>query len=369
MNQSDPKEISDYPQKHYNQDEISLKDIILKVQEFLVEFWRKKLWILLTCLLSCAFYLYRASKGVTTYTAGLSFMVNEENDTRVRANSPFDPLGFSRVTNTKISELSRSGKIIHEVLLNKEVIEGKNDYLANHLIDIYNLHRKWSGEPLDEKFQNLRLTDFYFSRDQLDIFSPKENRALSIIHNLVSGNNISGEKGILSVSYDSDTEIFRLNLRSLNESLSMRLIENVYEELRKFYVDETVGRPKRTYDLISTQVDSIYGILNATENQVARARDRDRGIISSIPSLNRQELERKSKIIELEYNELLKTQRDLELFLSKETPEFRIIDQTFFPIESSPSKIRALILGFFIGLALSVSYIFFQKIIRDALNS
>ena len=357
------------PPSYYQDDEITLKELILRIREFSKELWNRKLWIFLISLLTAGLFLGKAYVGKTTYTAGISFMVTENSSSEQGVNSPFGDLEYSRIENNKITELARSGRIIHRVLLSKAVINNRNDYLANHLINVYYLHKEWSEEPLVPEYQSLHLKDFYFTRDSIEAFSQKELRALSILQQLVAGNNLLGKKGITSVSFNDDTDLFRLSVVAEEETLSMRLIESIYEVLRNFYVDETIGRPQRTFDLISTQTDSLRRELGSKEGQLAGANDKNRGVYSTRSSLYLNKLTREVSLLDQEYSESLRNQKKLELLLSQETPEFQIIDRTFFPTKNAPSKIKNLILGGFLGGFLACLYFLGRKVLRDAMNS
>lgn len=363
----DPSQ-SNIPPPYYQDDEITLKDLILKLKEFFEELWKNKLWIILFSILAAGLFLGKAFLNKTTFTAGISFMVSENGSSEQGFDSPYGDLEFASIENNKITELARSGRIVHKVLLQKAVINSHNDYLANHLINIYDLQQNWAEEPLLEEYKALNLKDFYFTRDSIPDFSQRELRALSILQQLIVGNNLLGEKGLTGISFNDNTDLFRLNVESVEETLSMRLIESIYEELRIFYIDETIGRPQRTYDLISEQTDSIFVELDKKERQLAGANDRNRGYTSTISSLSISKLEREVRLLDQEYSESLRNQKKLELLLSQETPEFQIIDRTFFPVQNSPSKIRNIVLGLFLGGLLSSLYILGRKVIRDAMR-
>ena len=357
------------PQPYYQDDEITLKELILKIREFSLELWNNKWWIILFGIIISGLFLLKSYREKTTYTAGISFMVTENDNDSQGLNSPFGDLEYGRIENNKITELARSGRIIHEVLLEKALVNSRNDYLANHLINIYGLHEDWSDEPLVDEYKSLHLKDFFFTRDKIEDFSQKELRALSILQQLVAGNNLLGEKGITSIGFNDDTDIFKLNVTALEENLSMRLINVLYEELRTFYIDETIGRPQRTFELIKVQTDSLSNLLGKKEKALAGANDRNRGITSSVPSLGISKLSREVSLLDGEYSESLRNQKKLELLLSQETPEFQIIDRTFFPTKNAPSKIKSIILGGFLGTFLACLYFLGRKVIRDAMDS
>lgn len=357
------------PPSYYQDDEITLKELILKLREFSRELWNKRLSIVLISLLVAGLFWVRAYLSETTYSAGISFMVTENGSSEQGLNSPYGDLEFIQIENNKITELARSGRIIHKVLLQKAVINSRNDYLANHLINIYGLQKEWSEEPLVEEYKNLHLKDFYFTRDVVQEFSQKELRALSIIQQLVAGNNLLGEKGITTISFDDDSDLFRLNVESLEESLSMKLIESIYEELKSFYVDETIGRPKRTYSLLAIQTDSLFIQLSNKERLLAKEKDRNRAYTSTTSSIYINKLAREVSLLDQEYSESIRNQKKIELLLSQETPDFLIIDRTFFPVENAPSKVKGLIFGSLLGGLFACLYFLGRKVIRDALNS
>jgi len=97
-----------------------------------------------------------------------------------------------------------------------------------------------------------------------------------------------------------------------------------------------------------------YSILNAA-------------LISRASSLSFEQLSRKVETTNRVYQEILKNKERVEFMLSSETPEFQMINRTFIPIVAASSKLKALLIGGFLGGFLGVGYIFGRKIIRDAM--
>ena len=355
-------------QSYYQDDEITLKELILKIREFWLELWGKKWIILGVAIIGAAVFAVRAKMQETTYTTGLSFMVteNDQNDQNAFLNLD-GQIELRGIGNNKITELARSGRIIHQVLLSQDVIGDRRDYLANHLIKLYGLDKKWAEEKMVEQYKNLHLKDFLFSRDDLDEFVPKELRALSIIHDLVSGNNITGNKGLATTSYNEDTEIFRLSVKTREENLSMRLIEGIYEELQDFYIEDKIGAPQRAFEVVSAEADSLLRVLSSLEGRLAYTKDRNRGVSSSQASINLSKLERDVSKANQEYEESVRSKKRLEMLLQGGTPTFQVIDQTFFPVRNASSLLKALILGGFLGGFLSSFFVIGRKIVRDAM--
>jgi hypothetical protein len=350
----------------YNQDdEITLKELILKIREFWQELWRRKLLIVLLSLIVAGLFFGKGMLDKTTYSAGLSFMISTFANPQGRALTSYR-MDFDRVENNKITELARSGRIIHAILLEKVGLGNRYDFIANHIIDVYDLHSVWNEEPIIPNYEHLHLKDFYFTTDSINGFSPREYSALNSIHELLSGNKLLGTKGVMSITYNDDTDIFRLNVEVLSEILSMRLIEAIFKELSDFYIEETVGRPQRSFKLLQAESDSLAIVLKRVETNLAGVNDY-RGFTSSLSGLRRVEIQREFVLIKQEYGKVLQNKKKIEVLLSSAIPEFQVIDRTFIPIKNQSSKLKSLILGGVLGFFLSGIYVLGAKIVRDAM--
>jgi len=360
---------SSYPPPYYYQDdEITLKELILKIQEFARTLWSNKFLIIVISFLFTSGSLLRTWQQDTTYSSGISFMVSDsDSGDRGLVNTPYGPVELGSISANKITELSRSGRIVHQVLLTNATVDGKEDFIANHLIDIYTLHEKWNNEPINNEYRDFHLKDFVFSHSDIEIFTQQEKRALSILHQLVAGNNLINKQGILSVKYNEDSEIFRLNVSALNESISLILAEQEFQELKNFYVEETVGKSLKGHAALKVETDSLFALLSSTERVLASSQDRSRGVQSSLQNIRITRQQREVSRLEQEYRTSQQNLKQLELLLNSETPEFAVIDRTFFPIKNAPSRIKAIIIGGILGLFLSSLFVIGRKIVRDAM--
>lgn len=359
-----------YQPPHYEEEEVTLKDIILTIKSYCKEIYSSLRLLVIFILLAIGLAYYFASFQKTTYTTGLSFLI--KNNAGKKATGGVSPdllrLGIGLgIENNKIKELARSGAVINKVLLTKVQIDGKEDFFANHLIDIYGYQARWNNEPIAEDYKELQLKAFRFSHKDIEIFEPKEYRALSILRDLIVGNKISGSNGILSIIYDKTTDITKFQVVSKNGNISLELINLVFSELKAFYTEETIGRSRRNFKLLTSKVDSLEIMLKYTQGELAKATDQTYGLVSKADLLKRGQLEREVSRINNIYQNLLGKKQDVEYNLSTDTPDFMMIDQTFLPIEKAISKLMYLLLGTFVGFFLGIGFIIFRKIIRDAL--
>ena len=125
------------PPPYYEDDEITLKELILKIQEFWWEAWNNKWKIIGIAALLAGVFITRSFFQKTTYTSSLTFLVSGSE--KKGGNDELAMLlGYSNFNFQldKIVELARSRRVLNEVLFQEVVVDDKTDYLANHLINI-----------------------------------------------------------------------------------------------------------------------------------------------------------------------------------------------------------------------------------------
>jgi uncharacterized protein involved in exopolysaccharide biosynthesis len=124
-------------QEYYQDDEITLKELILKIQEYWQEILKNWKLIFLIIIPFVAFFLIKAFLTPATYSAQLTFMVNEDEGgggfggvSAILGQFGFGGGGQSSYNLDKILELSRSRKIIQMALFEKVNIDGKKGLLS-----------------------------------------------------------------------------------------------------------------------------------------------------------------------------------------------------------------------------------------------
>ncbi|MBK8547483.1 MAG: hypothetical protein IPL63_08870 [Saprospiraceae bacterium] len=127
----------------------------------------------------------------------------------------------------KIVELSRSRNIQQKVLFQKlelDTFSGKPDYIANHIIVLHELDKKWSNKNKD-------WTGFRFKNENISGFSAEELQALKMLHGkIVGGKNV--KNNIFSNGFNEDTGILTITATTPVEQLSIEFCKLVYEELK-----------------------------------------------------------------------------------------------------------------------------------------
>lgn len=366
---TEQKYIPPSPPPYYEDDEITLKELILKIQEFGREIWNNKWWVILFAGIVSGAFLLKAFLSESSYTSSLTFLVSSNKAKPAVDQELAAILGYNVVNYelNKIVELARSRQIVNPVLFERKVLENKEDYLGNHLINTYNFHEKWEEEAASSQYQDIQLNNFYFTSDSTANFDAREIRAITLIGELLAGSNLKGKKGLITSAYDKKTEMVNLTVKAKNKELSIFLLDAIYHSLYDFYQEETVGRPQRAFESLTIRADSLLNNLNALERQLAQQSDRYKNILSKVSHLKLDQLNRKVETTNRVYQEVLRNKERLEFMIGNESADFQIIDRTFVPIDNSTSKIMNVLIGGFLGAFLAIIYILSRKFFRDAM--
>ncbi|MDH3246510.1 MAG: hypothetical protein OEM26_17960 [Saprospiraceae bacterium] len=352
---------------YYQDDEITLKELILKLQEYFNELLRNWKLIALICVPFVAYKLYQAFKEPTVYPAELTFMVDEDEGGSYNAlGGILGQFGFSANQGyynlDKILEISKSRRVLQMGLAAEIELEDKQDFFANHIIRAFDMHQRWRKDTTG-------LSDFRFQHMDYDRFSKLENRALKAMINLMNGTK--KQEASYQTSYNETTGIMKLEFDSPQESLSIHFLDTIFHRLRGYYIEKAIEKAEATYNVIKDKTDSLQNALAAAEYQLANFTDQSRGIYSARDgALQQTRLSNSVQRLQVMYAEALKNLEIAEFSLKRKEPFFALIDSPIPPIKPvSKSKLKAVIIGALLGSLISVMFVVGRKIYREAMQS
>ena len=347
---------------------ISIKQLILKIKEFWFEAWRNWWIIGIFILLVLAFQLYSKFTSKAYFPAQLTFMVNEQEGggglgamAGVLGNFGLGKGGDLNLE--KMLELSKSRKIVQNVLMAKGSVNGHTDYYANHLIKLYDYHEEWIEDTTG-------LKDFLFTDNEFDEFSRAENKALMSLHARIIGNKLRGIEPLMQSSVSESTGIMTLKLVSSSEEFSIGFLRTIYEELSAFYINKTIEKQKHTFEAIKTKADSLKTELSSAEYGLANFMDRNRGLYNKTDQLNQLRLEAKVKMLAAAWAKVEEQKEVAEFSLRDRTPVVQAIDLPIPPIKPiTKSLIKALATSILLGTFLGLLLIIGRRVYRDIMAS
>lgn len=353
-------------QNYLEEDEITLKELILKIKEFFHEVINNWLLVVLISIPFVLILFYKTYKIPITYSSKLTFMMNDNENGGLGGlgglAASFGLGGGNGEFNLeKMLSLLKSRNIIQQGLFEKTEIDEKEDFFANHLIREYDLHDEW------EESKNLK--GFLFKSDNPDKFSRVENLVLKILYSKVIGS--AKIQGLLSSNINENTGIIMLKIKSTDEELSIKFLNTLFEKLSAFYVNKTIEQQQQTYDITKNKADSLLSIINYTQSTLLKIRDSQRNTILNQYRSEELKLEREYQMSLIAYGEAVKNKEIADFSLKSKTPFIQSIDLPIPPISPNKSLItylKQIIIGGILGVFFAIAFIIGRKIYRDAMD-
>lgn len=354
-------------------DDISLKELIFRIKKW-TDFYKTKWVLIIICGTLCgAIGFIFAFKNKEQYTAVLTFALEEEKSGGSGLSSALglaSSLGIDlgsgsaggAFSGSNLLELMKSRTIIEKTLLTPIRLDGKTISLVTYYIEATGIKKKW------DKLQELKDVRFEPLSDRSN-FTFRQDSLLGVLYQ-----QVVGEKGLLSVSQkDKKISIITVEVKSQDELFSKIFTESLVKVVSEYYVDTKSKKARLNYNILQRQTDSIRNELNAAIGGVAVANDITYNLN---PAFNVQRVPSARRQIDVQANTAILTQlvANLEMAkvsLRKETPLIQIIDSPILPLKKEkPSKIKFLVIGFFLGVFLAMTWLAmirgWREIMRNA---
>ena len=355
--------------QNIEQDEISLKELILKIKDW-YRFLISK-WIVLVAagIIGGAIGVGYAFTQKATYTASLSFALEDEKSgggglsgALGLASSLGIDLGGSAggaFSGANLLELMKSRNIVEKALLNPITVNGKTQSLAQYFINFNELNKNWSEKPA------LKNIVFEVDADRSN-YTLQQDSILGKIYESVAGAN-----GLLSVAQkDKKISIINIEVKSTDELFSKAFTESIAQEVSSYYIEIKSKKARQNMEILQHQTDSIRAELNGAITGVAAAADNTFGLnpammVRKTPGTRRQ--------VDVQANTAILTQlvTNLEMAkvsLRKETPLIQVIDKPILPLKKEKvGKLKSLILGGFLAGFLTALILVFKKLFAGIL--
>lgn len=355
-------------------DEMTLKDLILKIREYYKYLTSKRLLIISIGIVGaiCGFAYAYLKKPVYTATTTFVLEAGESSGGLGQYANIASMVGLDLGVNgggmfegDNIIELYRSRKMIEKTLLTAVDIEGKKDLLINRFIDFNNLREDWKERPAlqDIKF-DLNLGEEIKADER-----PKFNRLQdSILGAIVEDINLN----YLVVSKpDKKLSIFNAEVKSKDELFAKAFNDQIVKTVSNFYIQTKTKKFVDNIEILQQKTDSVRAVMNGDINRAA-------AITDATPNLNpTRSLQRTAPIQRSQFSsetnkailaELVKNLEVSKISLRKETPLIQVIDTPIFPLEKEKSgKLKSLIIGGFLFSFFAVLWLVWKKTISAIL--
>jgi hypothetical protein len=320
----------------YQDDEISLKELIEKVKALFTYFMGYKWVIVAAGLIGGGIgFGYAHFFNVVEYESKLTFAIEEKGGggslSGLASQFGFDVGGGGGgglFGSDNLLLLFKTNKIIQGALFRPlpEVKEGNlyNHYLTTHF-----------KEALETKKIDLLPLDL--DRDK---FSRGQDSLLKAISLKISENVTIAKK-------NKNASFIDISVKDQSELFAFWMNRYLVEEATQLYLDLKIGKMKRSMSILQNRVDSVQGILDLTMHSAASAQDQSMGLVTNTPRVGTAKKQIEMEILSTLFEELTKNLELTKFTLEREEPTIQIVDSPTLPLEKF-GKGRAK-LGFFVG--------------------
>lgn len=346
-------------------DEVSLKELILKVKEWFFYLLSKWKIIVFAGFIGAALGLTYSFIKKPIYTATLTFALEDEKGGSVGMGSALGLVsslgldlgggGGSIFSGSNLTELFKSRTMVEQTLMSPVRVNGKEISLAEMYIQNNKLRDRWNNSP---QFKNIQ-------------FSPKTKRKyFTRVHDSILGviyQNLS--KNSLSVAQkDKKIAIISMDVNSNNELFSLYFCEALAKQVGKFYIDTKSKKARMNMEILERQTDSIRAELNGAITGVAIAND---NTFMLNPALNVRRTPSARRQVDVQANtailtELVKQTELAKVALRKETPLIQVIDRPILPLPKERfSKAKGLVMGGVIIGFLTILFLIVRRLLKE----
>ncbi|RAJ10513.1 subunit length determinant protein [Chitinophaga skermanii] len=346
-----------------NENEISVKELILKIRDWIKFLFSKWLIIGIIGIIGAGVGVAFSIFSPTKYTAELTFILEDSksnslaNYAGIASQFGIDLGGGSTsgvFSEDNILEFLRSRLMIEKAFLSAATINGKTQSLADFYIDITGKREKWKEKKFELTFTpNLPRDKYTLSQDSV----------LQELYYKIIGDDLTIEKP------DKKLAFVDVNLTTEHELFSKVFTEKLVAVATDFYVQTKTQRSKSNVDKLQAKADSIERLLNKKTYAMAASQDINLNPAKNISGVS-IELEGRDKLIlQTMYGEVLKNLELSKIAMLQETPIIQVIDAPILPLKIKKfGFVKGFVVGAFLGAFLTIIVLCIRRLYKKIMN-
>ncbi|HVI45460.1 MAG TPA: hypothetical protein VM802_11345 [Chitinophaga sp.] len=349
-------------------DEISLKDLVLQLQQW----WRYLLskWyiVFLAGILGGGLGLIYALYKKPLYVANLTFVLEDSKSSPLGAYAGLasqfgvDLNGSSSAgvfTGENIIEFLKTRLIVNRALILPISVDGKNMSLADFYLDINGFKEKWKNQPAG----NITLPASAAIDPLTRNYSRLQDSVLQVIYADILKDKLSVGKP------DKKLGFINVKCTSGNEIFSKMFVERVVKEAISFYLATKTKRSQSNVDRLQRKVDSIEALLNKKTYSAAVAQDLNLNPAKRTALVGTELITRDKVMLQGIYGELVKNLEISKMTLEQETPIIQIVDTPVLPLEKEKTgRLKGIIIGALVAGLFIISYLTIRRALKKAMS-
>lgn len=358
------------------QDEITLKELLLKIRDWWQQMWAKK-WIfiiigLIGGLAGLGMSLYKKP----TYTSTTTFVLESGEKSgglgayaslAAMAGIDLSGGGGGMFQGENILELYKSRYMLEKTLLTHT--NGKDgELLIDRYITTNKLKKAWEKNPklLHLDFSKVDLSDRTLELSQIDSTKYVRDSVLGVFVKNIN------EENLTVVKPDKKLNIIKVEFKSGDEIFAKRFNEELVQNVNDFYINTKIKKSKDNVKILQSKTDSVRAVMRGEIYHAVTIAD-------NTPNLNpTRQVQRVAPVQQAQFSaetnkavlgELVKNLEMAKISLLKETPLVQIIDTPIFPLKKDRlGKAKGMVLGGLLFGFLALCYFTGKMMLKDIFN-
>jgi hypothetical protein len=321
-------------------DEITLKDIILKIQQYWAIVWPQRTTIIalsLTFGLMAALYAKFIVKP--TYTASYQLFFQEESVGLSGAMRLASSFGLGGI----------GGGYASSSATVQEFITSRNNIAHAMTAELEN------GRLIDHYYQEAIEEDEEFAQEFASKFGTNQRYTDSVLIEVAIGFN----EGVLGASFDEESGVLEFSVVTSNESFTYDLATLLVENTESQFKDWKKEKGLAAVAAFQKKVDSLELSLDATLRRLGEYQDQNNSLISAVDKMEQMRLTIDMESLKIAYGEYIRGMEMSKAEIMNLEGPFKYFDEPVFPLHKKKisAKLAAVFVSIITGFLLVLFFI------------
>lgn len=340
--------------------EFSFKDVLNKRRDDFRILWKHRYKLIVLGLVGAGLGALYAWTSPITYTAKLTFVVEEGGAgsgsllSGLAGQFGFDIGGMSGtggvLAGDNVQELLRSKKMIKNTLLTPLKSDSTLS-LAERYAQTTKLIEPWSKKYNEGKPIKFPVDASKYTRLQ--------DSLLQVMVKRISEHDLSVAKT------DKKLSFFAASVTMANEEVAQLFTSRLIDQATRFYIDTKTVRQRNNVNRLQVRADSIGRLLNRKTYSASAANNVLLDVNPAYPTANvGVELKERDKmVLQTIYAEIIKNLEISRTMLIQETPAFQIVDEPELPLKKNRTGyLKSMVYGgLILGMLYSLYLVLFKR--------
>jgi hypothetical protein len=346
-----------------NNDEISLKDLILKIREIWKYLLTKWVIIVIIGVLGASLGLVYSIFKTPEYKATLSFSVTEKGSSGGGLSALAGQFGVNVgasgdgvFSGNNMIELLQSRNLIERTLLSEVKINGKRC----RLIDYY----RELNPPEEDEEEEISVPISFPLDLKREQFTREQDSLLYVLNKTITTEKLTIDR------QKKDVNIINIAFLNEDELFAKLFTEKLIGIVSEFYIQTKTKNITVNLAILEARADSVKREYEQALAAQAEFYDQNMNPSKRSVMVEQQKIQTRVQLTGTTYGELARNIEILKLDLVQQTPLIQVIDAPIMPLEIERlGKRKGVMLGGFLGGFLIVAWLlavyFYKRVMEE----